>query len=154
MINLTRITYLLMADIQQSQELYQNIFWTHLNVDYMEIAYREFDQNLTLITKKVIDQACDDLMPINFDGKENQPGIKSNIDTGTNLFELYLSLKQFYTLGFTYLKIAGKSSCQDYTVFHSWFHKAVAKWLDLALHSSRINIRLKVQKIPLLFKYF
>ena len=144
--NLTRITYLLMADIQQSQELYQNIFWTHLNVDYMEIAYREFDQNLTLITKKVIDQACDDLMPINFDGKENQPGIKSNIDTGTNLFELYLSLKQFYTLGFTYLKIAGKSSCQDYTVFHSWFHKAVAKWLDLALHKAMLRIVRSVER--------
>ena len=82
--NLTKITYLLMADIQESKELYQNVFWTHLNVDYMEIAYREFDQNLTLITKRVIDQACDDMKPRLFDGRENQPGIKSNIDTGTN----------------------------------------------------------------------
>ena len=144
--NLTKITYLLMADIQESKELYQSVFWTHLNVNYMEIAYREFDQNLTLITKRVIDQACDDMKPILFDGRENQPGIKTNIDTGTSLFELYLALKQFYTLGFTYLKISGKTGSQDYTVFHSWFHKAVAKWLDLALHKAMIRIVRSVEK--------
>ena len=32
------------------------MFWETLNIDYVDISYREFDQNLTLITKSIIDK--------------------------------------------------------------------------------------------------
>lgn len=54
--NLTRITHLLLADIEEGRKLYQAMFWHNLNIDYVEIAYREFDRNLTLITKSIIDK--------------------------------------------------------------------------------------------------
>jgi hypothetical protein len=34
----------------------QGLFWESLNVDYVEIAYREFDLNLTIITKALIEK--------------------------------------------------------------------------------------------------
>ena len=41
---------------QEGQKEYQSIFWETLNIDYVDISYREFDQNLTLITKSIIDK--------------------------------------------------------------------------------------------------
>ena len=41
---------------QEGKKEYQDIFWETLNIDYVEISYKEFDQNLTLITKSLIDE--------------------------------------------------------------------------------------------------
>ena len=38
--NLTRITHLLMADIEEVRNQYQSMFWTHLNIDYVQMAYK------------------------------------------------------------------------------------------------------------------
>lgn len=143
--NLTRMTHLLVADIEEGREQYQTMFWEHLNIDYVEIAYREFDQNLTLITKAVIDKACDEMKPILFKEEEKDNVLKSSLMVGTQLFELYLALQQFYTLGFSVIK---KYNFQekdgeekdDFTVFHSWFIRAVAKWLDIALYKAMVRI--------------
>ena len=61
---------------------------------------------------------------------------------GTQLFELYLGLQQFYTLGFSVLKSEAKEGegGPDFTVFHSWFLRAVAKWLDIALYKAMVRI--------------
>ena len=131
-----------MADIEEGRQQYQTIFWSHLNIDYTEIVYKEFDQTLTLITKSLIDKVCDEMKPIQFDDKANQRGIKASLTIGTQLFELYLSLQQFYTLGFSVLKkdVENGPGQQDFTVFHSWFIKAVAKWLDIALYKAMTRI--------------
>ena len=100
------------------------MFWENLNIDYVEIAYREFDQNLTLITKAVIDKACDEMKPILFKEEETNNVLKSSLTVGTQLFELYLALQQFYTLGFSVIK-KGKSQekddeeKEDFTMFYS-----------------------------------
>ena len=61
---------------------------------------------------------------------------------GTQLFELYLGLQQFYTLGFSVLKSEAKEGGGglDFTVFHNWFLRAVAKWLDIALYKAMVRI--------------
>ena len=41
---------------QEGRREYQTMFWETLNIDYVEIVYKEFDQNITLITKSLIDQ--------------------------------------------------------------------------------------------------
>lgn len=143
--NLTRITHLLMADIEEGRKHYQNMFWENLNIDYVEIAYREFDQNLTLITKALIDKACEDMKPILFKEEEKDNELKSSLTVGTQLFELYLAMQQFYTLGFSVLKKGIASDTEDddrddFTVFHSWFIRAVAKWLDIALYKAMVRI--------------
>ena len=136
-----------MADIEEGRAQYQAMFWENLNIDYVEIAYREFDQNLTLITKAVIDKACDEMKPILFKEEEKDNVLKSSLMVGTQLFELYLALQQFYTLGFGVIKKGNSQEKDDeqkddFTVFHSWFIRAVAKWLDIALgfRSSTVGI--------------
>ena len=144
--NLTRITQLLMADLEEGRQKYQSMFWKHLNIDYIGIVYREFDQNLTLITKSLIDKACDNMTPIHFTDIKEQPGIKSSLNIGTQLFELYIVLQQFYTMGFSVFKKEEKGlGSKDFTVFHSWFLKAVAKWLDIALYKAMVLIVRSVQ---------
>ena len=145
MANLTRMTHLLMADIEEGRAQYQAMFWENLNIDYVEIAYREFDQNLSLITKAVIDKACDDMKPILFKEEEKDNVLKSSLTVGTQLFELYLALQQFYTLGFSVIKKGNSQEKDDeekddFTVFHSWFIRAVAKWLDIALYKAMVRI--------------
>ena len=144
--NLTRITQLLMADLEEGRQKYQTMFWKHLNIDYIGIVYREFDQNLTLITKSLIDKACDNMTPIHFNDVKQHPEIRSSLSVGTQLFELYIVLQQFYTMGFSVLKKQEKSQgTKDFTIFHSWFLKAVAKWLDIALYKAMVLIVRSVQ---------
>ena len=45
-------------------------------------------------------QACDDMKPILFSEDEGS-AVKSSLSVGTQLYELYLALQQFYTLGFS-----------------------------------------------------
>ncbi len=42
--------------MQEGKKEFQSLFWESLNVDYVEISYREFDLNLTIITKALIEK--------------------------------------------------------------------------------------------------
>ena len=66
---------------QEGQKEYQSIFWETLNIDYVDISYREFDQNLTLITKSIIDKG-------NINYVINQ-GVTVSSKNSRNLFYLY-----------------------------------------------------------------
>ena len=97
------------------------------------------------------------MKPILFSEK-NGLAVTSSLNVGTQLYELYLALQQFYSLGFSIFKgskdnpdgasgCALSSSCtgglgetDEFTVFHSWFIKAVAKWLDIALYKAMVRI--------------
>ena len=139
--NLTRITHLLVADIKEGEKMYQALFRETLNIDYVELTYREYDQSLTVITKTLIDQTCDDMKPIVF--TDNDTVVPSaSLRVGTQLFELYLALQQFYSIGRTVIRkeAEGGGMAEDFTVFHSWFIKAVAKWLDIALYKAMTRI--------------
>lgn len=90
----------------------------------------------------VVLKACDDMKPILF-SEEEGTAVKSSLTVGTQLYELYLALQQFYSLGFTVVKQqAGEKGDprEEFTVFHSWFIRAVAKWLDIALYKAMVRI--------------
>ena len=54
--NLTRITHLLVADLEEGKRLYQDTFRKSLNINYLELAFNEFDANIKSITKEIIDE--------------------------------------------------------------------------------------------------
>ena len=81
--NLTRLTHLLVADLEESRRLYEKTFKESLNISYLEIAYREFDCNLTSIAKDVIDEACDGMAPILY-SEEEGPSLKPSLTVCTN----------------------------------------------------------------------
>ena len=79
--------------------------------------------------------------------EDDGTAVKTSLKVGTQLYELYLALQQFYTLGFSVIKQSRSSSSVDpvapreeFTVFHSWFIRAVAKWLDIALYKAMVRI--------------
>ena len=55
------------------------------------------------------DKACDDMKPINYTEDGDGKVVRSSLKLGTQLFELYLALQQFYNLG-TDLKQTRSSS--------------------------------------------
>ena len=97
------------------------------------------------------------MKPILFSEK-NGLAVTSSLNVGTQLYELYLALQQFYSLGFSIFKgskdnpdgaggcaltsgcAGGLGETDEFTVFHSWFIKAVAKWLDIALYKAMVRI--------------
>ena len=94
---------------------------------------------------------------------------------GTRLFELYLSLQQFYQLanrnqvnpglrtGSAMSADSGTGSSSSTTSgepagpYHTWFLRAVAKWLDIALFKAVqriLKVRFEMFRIPLKLLYF
>jgi hypothetical protein len=154
--NLTRITHLLVADMEEGRRLYQDAFWENLNIDYTELVHREFDRNLTSITKSVIDEACDCMAPVLYTAEQAAPGLLTSLAAGTQLFGLYLAMRHFYTLGRSLAtggeaegkegkdNLLPKEGKEGGVAFHSWFIRAVAKWLDIALYKVTTSFAISI----------
>jgi len=90
------------------------------------------------------------MKPILFSEEEGL-AVKSSLTVGTQLYELYLALQQFYSLGFNVIKHSREEEeekedpREEFTIFHSWFIRAVAKWLDIALYKAMVRIVKAVQ---------
>ena len=174
--NLTKLTNLLIADIKTSMATYQDLFRETLNIDYVELACKEYEKHLGPLAKSIVTTVCDRLIlnqrrlkrrtrshfPENPDRDQIVVVPEFDLVIGTRLFELYLSLQEFYklvnlsssqrsaNLAFRSSSTAGysadgnttmsststassSSSAGDLGPYFTWFLKAVAKWLDIAL---------------------
>merc|ERR1719481_1732785 len=141
--NLTKITQLLVADMQDSRKSYESMFKEHLNISYSELSYKEFDRSLTLITKGLIDSACDEMKPVLYDEKGMGMGTSRSLMKGKLLLQLYISLQKFYSIGtemVNHQESSGENVQDEFTVFHRWFLRAVAGWLDIALYRAMLRI--------------
>jgi hypothetical protein len=52
--NLTRVTHLLIADIESGAGQYRKLFRSTLNIDYVELAFKEYENNLRMSAKNTI----------------------------------------------------------------------------------------------------
>ena len=52
--NLTKLTNLLIADIKTSIATYQDLFRETLNVDYVELACKEYEKHLGMLEKYIM----------------------------------------------------------------------------------------------------
>ena len=52
--NLTKLTNLLIADIKTSIATYQDLFRETLNVDYVELACKEYEKHLGMLKKYIM----------------------------------------------------------------------------------------------------
>ncbi|KAJ8953784.1 hypothetical protein NQ314_007214 [Rhamnusium bicolor] len=62
---------------------------------------------------------------------------------GTSLFELYLAIQRFTTLGIGLCP----ADCDSFHIknFHLWFHRGVAQWLDIAVYKALQRIEKAVE---------
>ena len=68
----------------------------------------------------------------------NSDYVDDTMTTGTTLFEMYLSLQQFSQLGHEIFR--GIARATEMSNNHSWFTKAVARWLEIALYKAMERI--------------
>ena len=120
---LTKLTHLMTSDIKASIQQYKELFRESLNIDYVELAFKEFENNLCLVSKDLVVEVCN-RMTIN-PNKNKTDCYSSNLPEGTlqgkklgeqilfdnivvvpedefrigtRLFELYLALQSFHSL--------------------------------------------------------
>lgn len=81
------------------------MFRETLNIDYVELAFKEYDTQLSKTARSLVESVADSFRPISFGsataGESATNLVHSDVDfvLGTRLFELYLGLQQFYGLG-------------------------------------------------------
>jgi hypothetical protein len=61
--NLTRVTHLLIADIESGAGQYRKLFRSTLNIDYVELAFKEYENNLRMSAKNTIRQIISIVIP-------------------------------------------------------------------------------------------
>ena len=105
--NLTKLTNLLIADLKTSITTYRDLFRETLNVDYVELSCKEYERHLGVLAKNLVTTVCDRLVLNQRRLRRRQSNASEenivivpefDLVIGTRLFELYLSLQEFYKL--------------------------------------------------------
>lgn len=67
----------------------------------------------------------------------------NDLSSGTSLFELYLAIQRFVSLG----NGLCPTECDSFLIknFHQWFHGGVAQWLDIAVYKALQRIEKAVE---------
>lgn len=94
-------------------------------------------------------EICKNLKRLNYTGINASPDESEQdpLSEGTSLFELYLAVQRFATLG-SGLCPADFDSFHINN-FHQWFHGGVAQWLDIAVYKALQRIEKAVELDPL-----
>jgi hypothetical protein len=123
---LTRLTQLLVADLSACKERFAKMFRETLNIDYAELAFKEYERLLRPVTEKCVREAIDAMRPLAIIDNHDEPiqARTRDLAVGAKLFELYLALQKFYC--------SSEEAATEH-LYYQWFVRAVAHWLDIAL---------------------
>ena len=132
-----------------SNDLRENCMWKFqpffqdcLGLDYSSLAFEIYEKQLTEAARDLVETSCDKLKPVIF-GNNNTDYVDDTITTGTTLFELYLALQQFSKLGHEIFR--GVARPTEMSNNHTWFNRAVTRWLDIALYKAMERITKAVE---------
>ncbi|XP_035714351.1 protein unc-13 homolog 4B isoform X3 [Folsomia candida] len=139
--NMIKIGQIIIADLRKGLETLHALFKELLNVDYFDITYKVYDEKYHDMVKPFVEEICSHLKPLDL---REDDGFLQNQDVtmGTNLFELYLAVKQFADLS---SKLTSPKDLYIQGSFHNWFHTSVAQWLDIAYFKAINRIKKAVQ---------
>ncbi len=121
---------------------FQPHFHDCLGLDYARLAFEIYEKQLTAAARDLIETSCDKLRPVIFGNNDNDY-VDDTMTTGTTLFELYLALQQFSKLGNDICR--GVARPTEMSNNHTWFNKAVARWLEIALYKAMERITKAVE---------
>ena len=139
--NITEMVNFLNNDLRGTCVNFQKFFHDSLGMDYSRMAFEIYEKQLTEASHELIETSCDKLRPVIF-GSDNDY-VDDTMTTGTTLFELYLALQQFCELGHQVFR--GVARATEMSNNHSWFTKAVARWLEIALFKAMERITKAVE---------
>ncbi|XP_074030466.1 C2 and C2B_Munc13-like domain-containing protein staccato isoform X3 [Leptinotarsa decemlineata] len=140
--NLIQIIQLVRSDLQKAIEYYDKIFQETVNFQYAKALYVYYQSSISTMCEPAVVEICKNLKRLNYETNNIENGIDP-LSEGTSLFELYLAVQRFATLG-TGLCPA---DCDSFHIknFHQWFHGGVAQWLDIAVYKALQRIEKAVE---------
>uniref|UniRef100_A0A1B6MMV1 C2 domain-containing protein n=1 Tax=Graphocephala atropunctata TaxID=36148 RepID=A0A1B6MMV1_9HEMI len=140
-----KIIQLVRTDLQKAIEFHDKLFITLLQVPYAKTLYTMYECKVCEMTEPLVNDICATLKPLRY---KERPRANDNIEDdplalGTSLFELYLALQRFAILGTAICPTEADKF--HITQFHSWFHRGVAHWLDIAVFKAMHRIERAVE---------
>ncbi|XP_049703685.2 protein unc-13 homolog 4B isoform X3 [Helicoverpa armigera] len=151
--HLIRVIQLVRSDLQRAVEYYDRVFVEVMSFPYSKILYGLYESKIASLVESEVIDVCKSLKRLRYSegstttlagGLNGETGLGSSsvgaepLTMGTTLFELYLTLQRFLTLG----QGLNETDWQSYAIskFHSWFFGGVAQWLDIAAYKALTRI--------------
>ncbi|XP_058814021.1 protein unc-13 homolog 4B isoform X2 [Topomyia yanbarensis] len=141
--NLIKIIQLIRSDIQRSIEYYDKIFQEIFHFMYTKELYITYELKLAELIKPCVEDICRGLKRIDIPESNTNGMIEyEDINMGTTLFELYLVLKRFSTLGPVLSPGESNFAIDEY---HRWFMTGVTHWLDISVYKALTRIHKAIE---------
>lgn len=141
-----KVAQLVRNDLQRSIESFNKLFYMIIGIQYAVEIYQLYDEKVCQHVQPCVKEICSLIRPINVENNDIIDSIDTNNDNltmGTSLFELYLILQKYLMLGqgiiLTDIEQLGISK------FHTWFQRAVAHWLDIAVYKAIVRINKAIE---------
>ncbi|CAH0720003.1 unnamed protein product, partial [Brenthis ino] len=158
--HLIRVIQLVRSDLQRAVEYFDRVFVEVMSFPYSKALYGVYEDKIASLVEPEVTQVCKNLKRLRYsEGSTNSVYLAGGLngDTGlgtpevgmeplamgTTLFELYLALQRFLTLG----QGLNETEWHIYSIskFHSWFFGGVAQWLDIAAYKALTRIEKAVE---------
>ncbi|XP_049872647.1 protein unc-13 homolog 4B isoform X2 [Pectinophora gossypiella] len=158
--HLIRVIQLVRSDLQRAIEYYDRVFIEVMAFPYSKILYGIYENKIASLVEPQVIEVCKGLKRLQFnEGSSNTVLLAGGVNgetglgtpkveneplaMGTTLFELYLTLQRFLTLG----QGLNETDWNSYAIskFHSWFFDGVAQWLDIAAFKALTRIEKAVE---------
>ncbi|XP_053963719.1 protein unc-13 homolog 4B isoform X1 [Anastrepha ludens] len=145
---LIKLIQMVRSDLQRAMEYFDKHFYHKLRINYSAVIFKYYDANIFDICKSNVEDVCSHIkrLEISEETFEYPRALNTTaLNMGTTLFELYLVLKRFVTLG--------KSLCANDELalekFFCWFMTGVTHWLDISIVKalSRIDKAIELDQL-------
>ncbi|XP_071625523.1 protein unc-13 homolog 4B isoform X1 [Temnothorax longispinosus] len=125
-----KVIQLIRADLQKAIDYYDKLFIRRVNVPYARMMYIAYEKRISDMCMIIIEDVCARLKRIEVDSTDN-----AELSLGTTLFELYLTLQRYATLG-QVLCAEGQLEDMKIQSYYDWFRGGVAHWLEIAVYKA------------------
>ncbi|XP_052740956.1 protein unc-13 homolog 4B isoform X2 [Bicyclus anynana] len=158
--HLIRVIQLVRSDLQRAVEYFDRVFIEVMSFPYSKALYGVYEDKIASLVEPEVIQVCKSMKRLRYsEGSTNSVHLAGGLngDTGlgatevgteplamgTTLFELYLALQRFLTLG----QGLNETDWNSYSIskFHGWFSDGVAQWLDIAAYKALTRIEKAVE---------
>lgn len=130
------------ADVQRSIEYFDKIFQESLNFQYTRVLFLAYEAKLAEIIQPTVEEICKTIKRIDYTVGDTLNEGYENISMGTTMFELYLVLQKFITLGNAIIPGEDNFKLNDY---YNWFSPAVQNWLEISAFKACTRIQRAVE---------
>lgn len=117
------------ADLQNAIDNYDKLFIKRINFPYARCLYVMYEKRISGLCRIIVQDVCSRMKRIEIENTDVE------LNLGTTLFELYLTLQRFALLG-QVLCAEGQLERMEVQNYHDWFRAGVAHWLDIAVYKA------------------